>query len=293
MFKKKLLIAAIFAAVFFTIGISVIYGHRNDHKLDDNPPKTKEIVENRTNFITSITPASEANDNMASSTHPGNRNETDSANSSKEVPVLMYHSIEDEPWGLEQLFVRTSEFEKQIRYLSENGYTPLFFEDLKNCELYHKPILITFDDGYSDNYYNAYPILKKYNFKSVIFLIVNSIDLPNFLTREQIKEMSDIISFQSHTLNHYELDKISGETLENECVLSKKKIEEITGKSVIALSYPGGRYKQHTIDAVSKYYEYAVTTQPGFYSKNSNNYQIKRIRIQRSDTLQNFISKLH
>lgn len=211
----------------------------------------------------------------------------------KNIPVLMYHAIEENPWGLEQLFVRTSEFEKQIKYLSDNGYTPIIFDDLINYESYKNPILITFDDGYSDNYYNAYPILKKYNFKAVVFLIVNNLDSPRYLSKEQIKEMKDIVSFQSHTLNHLELDKINGKTLENECALSKSEIEELTGIPVNTLSYPFGHYTQTTINTVSRYYDYAVTIRTGYYNKNNNNYQIKRIRIQRSDTLKNFITKLY
>jgi peptidoglycan/xylan/chitin deacetylase (PgdA/CDA1 family) len=152
--------------------------------------------------------------------------------------------------------------------------------------------LITFDDGYSDIYYNAYPILKKYNFKAVVFLIINCLGSPEYLTEEQVKEMKDIISFQSHTLNHFELDKINKKALENECSLSKSEIEELTGEPVNTLSYPAGRYNQTVIDAVSKYYVYAVTTKSGYYNKDNGNYKIKRIRIQRSDTLKNFIAKL-
>lgn len=222
-----------------------------------------------------------------------NSNEHESLNTQKDVPILMYHAIEEKPWGLVQLFVRTSEFEKQIKYLSDNGYTSILFSDLQNYESYKNPVLITFDDGYSDNYYDAYPILKKYNFKAVVFLIVNCLDSPKYLSGEQVREMKDIVSFQSHTLNHFELNKISRKTLENECSLSKSMIEELTGEPVNTLSYPCGRYNQTIIDTVSGYYDYAVTIKTGCYNKTNGNYQIKRIRIQRSDTLKNFIAKLH
>lgn len=221
------------------------------------------------------------------------QNNNEYFNAQNVVPILMYHAIEENPWGIEQLFVRDSEFEKQIKYLADNGYTPILFDDLENYESYRKPVIITFDDGYRDNYDHAYPILKKYNFKAVVFLIANCLDAPEYLTGEQIIEMKDIVSFQSHTLNHYNLNNININTLETECVKSKSKIEELTGMRVNVLSYPYGKYNQAVIDTVSGYYDYAVTTKSGVYDKTNDNYEINRIRIQRSDTLKNFIAKLH
>lgn len=223
----------------------------------------------------------------------GDQNSNEYYNPQNVVPILMYHAIEEKPWGLEQLFVRDSEFEKQIKYLSDNGYTPILFDNLVNYKSYKNPVIITFDDGYRDNYYNAYPILKKYNFEAVVFLIVNNLNLPEYLSKEQISEMKDIISFQSHTLNHYELNEINNKALETECLLSKSKIEELTGVQVNVLSYPCGKYSQAVIDTVSRYYDYAVTIKSGYYDKTNDNYKIKRIRIQRSDTLKSFINKLH
>ncbi|MHB1153342.1 MAG: polysaccharide deacetylase family protein [Eubacteriales bacterium] len=221
------------------------------------------------------------------------QNSNEYYNAQNVVPILMYHAIEEKPWGMEQLFVRDSEFEKQIKYLSDNGYTPILFDDLENYESYKNPVIITFDDGYRDNYYNAYPILKKYNFKAVVFLIVNCLNSPEYLSKEQISEMKDIISFQSHTLNHFLLTKINNKALETECLSSKSIIEELTGVQVNVLSYPYGKYSQAVIETVSGYYDYAVTTKSGYYDKTNDNYKIKRIRIQRSDTLKSFINKLH
>ena len=67
------------------------------------------------------------------------------------VPVLMYHAVGDDCWGEESLFVKPEELEKQLQYLSENGYETIFFEDLSHIEQYEKPVLLTFDDGYDDN----------------------------------------------------------------------------------------------------------------------------------------------
>ncbi len=179
-----------------------------------------------------------------------------------------------------------------MRYLADNGYTPILFNELENNCLYEKPVIITFDDGYDDNYRNAYPVLKKYGFKAVVFLIVNSFDTPHYLTKVQILEMKDIISFQSHTLNHPDLSKIKRDELENECVLSKSLIEELTGEPVYVISYPYGKYNGVVVDTVSRSYDYAVTTKTGIYGRTDDNYRICRIRVGRFDTLGSFVSKL-
>ncbi len=68
------------------------------------------------------------------------------------VPILMYHAVSDDIWGTADLFVSPSELEKQLTYLQENGYTTITFEDLPRIDEIEKPILLTFDDGYRDNY---------------------------------------------------------------------------------------------------------------------------------------------
>lgn len=87
----------------------------------------------------------------------------------RQVPVLMYHAVGDDCWGEEHLFVRPAELEQQLQYLSENGYETIFFEDLAHLERYEKPVILTFDDGYDDNYTLLLPLLQKYHMKATIF----------------------------------------------------------------------------------------------------------------------------
>lgn len=208
------------------------------------------------------------------------------------LPVLMYHAVDDDVRGLSELFVKPAEFEKHIKYLADNGYTAVLFDDLCKIDTVEKPVIITFDDGYDDNYHNAYPILKKYGFRAVIFLIVNDLNTPGYLAPYQVTEMSDLISFQSHTLNHLALDRVSRSTLESECTLSKRAIEELTGEPVNVISYPYGLWNRFATEVVSHHYDYAVTTRPGYYKSTDDSYLIKRVRIQRSDSVRGFIAKL-
>lgn len=153
----------------------------------------------------------------------------------KQVPIITYHSIVENPTSNSEISPET--FEMQIRTLKEEGYTSVTFEDLiayveKGTELPEKPICITFDDGYLNNYEIAFPILKKYQMKATIFVIGVSVGSqtnykdtnyainPHF-TYKQAKEMIDsgLISIQSHTYDMhqwapYEVNE-SGDALEN------------------------------------------------------------------------------
>jgi peptidoglycan/xylan/chitin deacetylase (PgdA/CDA1 family) len=213
-------------------------------------------------------------------------------NKSKGVPILYYHTINDNITGIEELFVSPKEFEKQMKFLRENNYNVISFKELGDYDSYDKPVIITFDDGYEDNYYNAYPILKKYNFKATIFLSVDAIDKPLFLKKAQITEMGDLIDFESHTLSHPYLTQLNNKEAAHELSESKKQIEEITGKQVNVLAYPIGDFDRRIIEIASKYYKYAVLNYGGTYYKSENDYEIKRTYVSRYLDVQGFIKKL-
>ena len=91
------------------------------------------------------------------------------------VPVLMYHAVDSNPWGHRELFVSPETMEAHLKLLLDNGYDPIFFEDLHRADQYDKPVIITFDDGYLDNYTQLYPLLQKYQVKATIFIVTSSI----------------------------------------------------------------------------------------------------------------------
>lgn len=206
------------------------------------------------------------------------------------VPILMYHSINDDPIGEPDISVKTKDFAHQMKYLADNGYTPIDFNDLKDAGKFKKPIIITFDDGYADNYKNAYPILKKHNFKATYFVVSSYIDLSGYLTEKEMLEMGDIISFQSHTVSHRPLSELNAGDIDNEMSVSKEKIFKITNKAVNVIAYPGGDFNVSVLKAAARYYHYAVTTEFGYCFSGSPNYVIRRIAVSRFETMKEFIS---
>ena len=208
----------------------------------------------------------------------------------KDVPLLMYHtSSEENPGKLDELYVKPSEFDKQIAWLIENGYTLCTFDDWYNLSIIDKPIFITFDDGYPENYTEIFPILKKYQAKITLFLVANTI----VLSKEEIREMSDseFVKFESHTLTHPSLVGISSNTdsLERELRESKDVIEALTGKNVLALAYPNGEFNDKVKQISEKYYDFALRKDLGMHNTKYDNYEIRRIRINRSTSLESFI----
>lgn len=201
------------------------------------------------------------------------------------IPVLNYHQINNENHNV--LTLSDTEFEAQIKYLYQEGYTAISPEQLADYlqygkELPNKPILITFDDGYEDNYQVAYPILQKYHFKATIFLITDFAgNNSRYLTWQQIKEMSDNgINFESHTLSHITLPKASDEEVYAQLVNSKQALEWRLGKKVEYLAYPGGKYDQRIIQlAKAAGYRAAFTVNLGRNRMNSTMYTLNRIPI--------------
>nr|WP_094605525.1 polysaccharide deacetylase family protein [Sporomusa silvacetica] len=201
------------------------------------------------------------------------------------IPVLNYHQINNESHNA--LTLSDTEFEAQIKYLYQEGYTAISPEQLADYlqygkELPNKPILITFDDGYADNYQVAYPILQKYHFKATIFLITDFAgNNSRYLTWKQIKEMSDNgINFENHTLSHIILPKASDEEVYAQLVNSKKALEWRLGKKVEFLAYPGGKYDQRIIQLAKEAgYRAAFTVNFGRDRMNCTMYTLKRIPI--------------
>lgn len=208
----------------------------------------------------------------------------------RQFPVLTYHSINDDIRGISSYFVSPREFEKQMKYLSEHKYTPILFDQLPQAGKYLKPVIITFDDGYKDNYVNAYPILKKYHMKAVVFLISKAINRPFYLNASDIKAMKDIISFQSHTMTHPHLTSLNERNLDYELGESKKSLEALTGTKMDVISYPYSDYNSNVIKEAAKFYKYGLLDYGGFANSGSGKYMIPRIAVKREYDISRFAS---
>ena len=179
-----------------------------------------------------------------------------------DVPVLMYHCIQWSTNPDANLMVDPPTFEKQLQYLNENGYTTIWFEDLWNIENIEKPVIITADDGYQDNFLFMLPLLEQYQCKATVFIICDKMgEAPALhMSAEQAKQLSEseYVSIQSHTMSHGNLDSMSYESQQMEMEESKRFITRLTGKEPMVLCYPSGNQNEDTLSMLNDYYRFGV-----------------------------------
>lgn len=212
----------------------------------------------------------------------------------KEIPVLMYHAVSDYCWGSYELFVSPSVLDEQIAALLENGYTPITFEDLDRLEAIEKPVMLTFDDGYDDNYDYLFPILQKYQVKATVFMIVNDIGKNHKLTESEIIEMSasGLVSVQSHTMSHNYLSYMNEELLDHEMYQSKLRLARLTGKESFVLCYPTGMYSSLSLQKTAEYYQYGLLMSKGLYTTGEDPFMIHRFYVPRGLSAEGLLEKI-
>lgn len=209
--------------------------------------------------------------------------------------ILMYHHIGTVPDGADDirkgLTVSTENLSQQIDYLLREEYKILtlseLYEAISKGEQTKNIAVLTFDDGYDDNYYQAFATMKAKNVKGTFFIISEKIGNSEYMNKEQIRELSDAGNeIASHSLTHPSLEKISSDTLKNELEQSKSNLEDLTGKKIYSFCYPSGKYSQSVIDAVKKAgYLMAVTTKRGNDFSSSMPFEIPRYRINPSTNI--------
>ncbi len=203
------------------------------------------------------------------------------------VPILMYHYIESpQDSKLLGLYHDPSIFEAQLKGLSDGCYITVFVHDIGRAlsgkeKLPPHPIALTFDDGYESMYTNAFPLLKKYNMKGTMYVIVDNLDTPGYLTSAQAKEMAEsgFVEIASHTLHHVELRKASYQTAVTELNESKTKLEGIIGQPVYSFAYPFGLFTSRD-EYLCKMagYETCASTYPGQVQTWNKRFSLYRYR---------------
>lgn len=210
------------------------------------------------------------------------------------IPVLEYHTVSDIPFGIPVYSVKTRDMEEHIALLSENGYTFITFDDLPGISDIKKPIMLTFDDGYMDNYTNLFPILKKYNAKATISVICEKLEEDGCLTYDQVREMSDsgLVSIQSHTMTHTSLKELDKKSIEYELKESKKQIFEITKKEPAVICYPMSERSDTVLECAKKHYSFGLGGTGGCHISGYGDFEISRFLVKRDMTAQKLIKEL-
>jgi len=179
-----------------------------------------------------------------------------------EVPILCYHRIReilaDDGENTRTYSVTPTAFAQQMKALSDNGFHTILPNQLYEYLAYGKalpakPVMITFDDTREEQYRLGAVEMNKYGFKGVFFIMTVSINRPGYMTKSQIKNLSDnghVIG--AHTWDHHMVTKYTGTDWDTQLVKPKKKLEEITAKPVNYFAYPDGIWNQVAIPEIKK-----------------------------------------
>ena len=212
------------------------------------------------------------------------------------VPVLMYHSISSkyDP----SFCVPAKQFEAEMRYLREHNYHSVSPTELRaaldgTAPLPENPVVITFDDGFGDNYAAAWPILKKYGFRATFFIVTDevgsySIDWP------QLRELADAgNTIGSHTVHHCDLTKLGEARQRSELFDSKATLEKKLSVPVTAFCIPYGKYNKTTLTLLREAcYDISFTTNPGRVCAGDDIYTLHRVHMVGGTPLARFAQKV-
>jgi len=223
-------------------------------------------------------------------TVPVVQNEAPSNSYCLRVPVLMYHHVEPidlaNAEGHAQLTVDSGVFDSQMKYLVDNGYKTISADELVNALISHqrisKAVVVTLDDGYSDNYNYAFQIAKKYNIVLNLMIPTGLIGNPGYMSWDNLKEMvsSGIVNAYDHTWSHYSMPRGDMAKEEMEIMTAKKQLEEYLGREVKIFAYPYGSLNQTSVDILVKNgFTAAFSTISSFYQCESYRYALRRTRI--------------
>ena len=215
-----------------------------------------------------------------------------------QVPIFMYHYIRINPDPTDRLgfnlSVPPTDLAAQLAYLADQGYRGVGLEEVAGFlsgrqEEAPPPrsVVLSFDDGYRDNYEAAYPLLKRYGFRATIFVISGLVGRSGYLTWPQLRQMAaDGITIGAHTVGHPDLTLLSRADAAMEIRESKLALEKELGRPVLFFAYPSGRYNQAVVEMVKAAgYEAAVTVNYGLWHAPENPFTLDRVRVSGGQSL--------
>ena len=202
-------------------------------------------------------------------------------------PILEYHMVTENPHpDAKPYVVPPEDFAEQLDYLAEEGYTTITPQDYARArkgkqQLPEKPIILSFDDGYEDNWRVVLPMLEERGMKAVFYMVTNSIGKPGYLTWDNLFDMERRgMEIGSHTANHLPLTTLSPEKQREELRLSKLMLEWKGMKTIYSFSYPNGSYNAGVVTMLAEEEDLtAVTGEAGLNTLETNPYLLRRVNI--------------
>ncbi len=212
-------------------------------------------------------------------------------------PILMYHQIDTPSGGLT---VTPDDFALQMDTLLESGFTTVSMDAIslamagEPVPLPPKAVVLTFDDGYSCFYRNAFQILKERNLTATIFIITGLVGKPGYMAWDQIAELAaEGFTVGCHTHSHPDLRTLPVGGFAKEIHQSRECLQKATGQAVLSFSYPSGKYDDRVVDMVVQAgFLGAVTVNSGAEDLAGQPLTLRRVRVDGRDSVHVFKTKL-
>ena len=221
--------------------------------------------------------------------------------------LLMYHSISpgsrtpDSRWAVSE-----SSFREQLRLLVSEGWSTLCVRDLEQRDgLPPKSLVITFDDGFADNYERGLPHLLAAGFRATWFVVSGDVggvsrwqdhDAPQrpMLSGTQLREMAAAgMEIGAHTRTHVRLTELDQSAMDEEVRGSRQDLEEMLRQPVTSFAYPYGRFNDDSIEAVRRAgFRVACTTRTGWLGSEPDPLRVRRVAVFADDDLSTFARKI-
>ncbi len=205
----------------------------------------------------------------------------------------MYHYVSDLPANADatrrNLTVTPTDFQAHMAYLSQQGYHTISLYQLNNALLIGaalpaKPIVLTFDDGYIDDYLNVYPTLRQYGFTGTFFIITGVVDAknPGYLSWDDIRAMSSAgMDMEPHTVTHANLRGQTRDFITQQVQGSITDLASHTGIAPHIFAYPDGAYDRSVLDVLKTNSIWlAVTTEHGAWETVNDRLALPRLRME-------------
>jgi len=212
----------------------------------------------------------------------------------------MYHVIADPRAGAPypELYVRATDFTGQMRWLGRHGYQPVTLRAVwdhwhRGAPLPERPIVVSFDDGYRSIARAAPPPLRERGWPGVLNLTVKNLNRPGGLSDRQVRRLIAAgWEIDAHSLTHPDLTGLDRRELEHEVFGSRDELQRRFGVAVDFFCYPSGRYDARVIAAVRRAGFLGATTTIDGLAAPDRPYELRRVRVSRSDGVQGLAAKL-
>ena len=225
------------------------------------------------------------------------------------IPVLMYHKIPDAPLATKhQIYVTKEHFARHLAYFHKRQLTPITFADYLQyargerplADFPARPIILTFDDGYVDNYTNLLPLMQQYGYRGVMYLLGdfdvrhNQWDLavdptePRSDIMDQTQKQAFVAAgweIGAHTMSHPRLTTLPLAEVAAEMQRSKAALETVLQTEIVSFAYPYGDYNEDVkIVAREAGFALGVATDTGGLHLEDDRMQVFRINMFPNET---------